>query len=29
MENKHIPILLNEAIESLNIKSNGIYLDLT
>ncbi|MCE6056390.1 16S rRNA (cytosine(1402)-N(4))-methyltransferase RsmH [Mycoplasmopsis agalactiae] len=29
MENKHIPILLNEAIESLNIKSDGIYLDLT
>ncbi|EIN15348.1 S-adenosyl-methyltransferase [Mycoplasmopsis agalactiae 14628] len=29
MENKHIPILLKEAIESLNIKSDGIYLDLT
>nr|WP_318030876.1 16S rRNA (cytosine(1402)-N(4))-methyltransferase RsmH [Mycoplasmopsis bovis] len=29
MENKHIPILLKEAINSLNIKSNGIYVDLT
>lgn len=25
----HIPVLLNEAIEALNIKENGIYLDLT
>ena len=29
MENKHIPVLLNEVIEGLNIKPNGIYLDLT
>nr|WP_318031642.1 16S rRNA (cytosine(1402)-N(4))-methyltransferase [Mycoplasmopsis bovis] len=29
MKNKHIPILLKEAINSLNIKSNGIYVDLT
>ena len=28
-ENKHIPVLLNEVIDGLNIKSNGIYLDLT
>lgn len=26
---EHIPVLLNEAIESLDIKPNGIYLDLT
>lgn len=26
---KHIPVLLNETIEGLNIKNNGIYLDLT
>ena len=25
----HIPVLLNEVIEGLNIKSNGIYVDLT
>ena len=25
----HIPVLLNEVIEGLNIKSDGIYLDLT
>ena len=29
MENKHIPVLLNEVIEGLNINKNGIYLDLT
>lgn len=29
MENKHIPVLLNEVIDGLNIKPNGIYLDLT
>lgn len=27
--NKHIPVLLNEVIENLNIKTNGIYADLT
>ena len=26
---KHIPVLLNEAIEGLNIKKNGIYVDCT
>lgn len=26
---KHIPVLLNESIEGLNIKSSGIYVDLT
>ena len=25
----HIPVMLEECIEGLNIKSNGIYLDLT
>ena len=29
MENKHIPVLLNETIEGLNINKDGIYLDLT
>ena len=29
METKHIPVLLNEVIEGLNIKPDGIYLDLT
>ncbi|MCL2859385.1 MAG: 16S rRNA (cytosine(1402)-N(4))-methyltransferase RsmH [Oscillospiraceae bacterium] len=29
MEFKHIPVLLNESIEALNIKSNGIYVDGT
>lgn len=29
MEFKHIPVLLNECIEGLDIKSNGIYLDGT
>ena len=29
MTNEHIPVLLNEVIEGLNIKSEGIYLDLT
>ena len=28
-ENKHIPVLLKEVIEGLNIKSDGVYLDLT
>ena len=26
---KHIPVLLNECIEGLNIKANGIYVDMT
>ena len=26
---KHIPVLLNETIESLNIKPDGIYIDMT
>jgi len=26
---KHIPVMLNESIEGLNIKSNGIYVDCT
>ena len=29
MENKHIQVLLNEVIEGLNIKPDGVYLDLT
>ena len=29
MEFKHIPVLLNECIEGLNIKPNGIYVDGT
>lgn len=29
MNKEHIPVLLNEVIEGLNIKSDGIYLDLT
>ncbi len=29
MNNVHIPVLLNETIEGLNIKKDGIYLDLT
>lgn len=29
MTNEHIPVLLNEVIEGLNIKKDGIYLDLT
>lgn len=29
MEFKHIPIMLNEVIDSLNIKPDGIYVDLT
>lgn len=29
MEFKHIPVLLNETIEGLNIKPNGIYVDGT
>ena len=28
-EYKHIPVLLNESIEGLNIKPNGIYVDCT
>ena len=29
MESKHIPVLLNEVIEGLNINKDGTYLDLT
>ena len=29
MENKHVPVLLKEVIEGLNIKPNGVYIDLT
>ena len=29
MNNEHIPVLLNEVIEGLNIVKDGIYLDLT
>lgn len=29
MHNEHIPVLLNETISSLNIKEDGIYVDLT
>ena len=29
MIEKHVSVLLNEAIESLNIKDGGIYVDLT
>ena len=29
MEFKHIPVMLNEAIEGLNVKNNGIYFDGT
>lgn len=29
MEYKHIPVLLNEALDGLNIKENGIYVDCT
>lgn len=29
MEFKHVPVLLTETIESLNIKRNGIYVDCT
>ena len=29
MEFKHIPVLLNEVVEGLNIKENGIYIDCT
>ena len=29
MSNEHIPVLLNETIEGLNINPDGIYLDLT
>ena len=27
--NKHVPVLLNETIEGLNVKPDGIYVDLT
>lgn len=29
MEFKHIPVLLDEVIENLNIKEDGVYIDLT
>ncbi len=29
MKSEHIPVLLNEVIEGLNIKKDGIYVDLT
>ena len=29
MEFSHVPVLLNETIEGLNIKENGIYVDGT
>ena len=29
MNNEHIPVLLNEVIENLNINPDGIYIDLT
>ena len=29
MEFKHVPILLNECIENLNIRDGGIYVDCT
>jgi 16S rRNA (cytosine1402-N4)-methyltransferase len=29
MEFKHVSVLLNEAIEALNIKEDGIYVDCT
>ena len=29
MFEKHIPVLLKEAINGLNIKQNGIYVDMT
>lgn len=29
MNSEHIPVLLNEVIEGLNIKNDGIYVDLT
>ena len=29
MEFKHVPVMLNECIEGLNIKPTGIYLDGT
>lgn len=29
MEFKHIPVLLNECIQNLNIKPDGIYIDGT
>lgn len=29
MKFKHVPVLLNETINSLNIKEDGIYVDCT
>jgi len=29
MENYHIPVLLNECVEALNLKAGGIYIDAT
>ena len=29
MEYTHVPVLLNEAIEGLNIKPSGVYVDCT
>lgn len=29
MDEKHVPVLLNEVIDGLNIKEDGIYVDLT
>ena len=29
MEFKHVPVMLNECIEGLNIKEDGIYVDGT
>ena len=29
MDEKHIPVLLNEVIDGLNIKEDGVYVDLT
>ena len=29
MEFKHLPVMLNECLEALNLKDNGIYVDLT
>jgi 16S rRNA (cytosine1402-N4)-methyltransferase len=27
--NEHIPVLLNETVDGLNVKNNGIYVDCT
>ena len=29
METKHISVLLNEAIDALNLKKDGLYVDCT